>query len=293
MERDFLILAPAKINWFLHIHSRREDGYHEITSLIQTVTLFDEIYLKKDKRIIVETKPFMIEMEENIVYKAIKNLQKETGIDYGVRVRIRKNIPLMAGLGGGSSDALFTLMGLNVIWDLDMKEDLLLKIAQDTGSDVASFINPPSIISGKGEITKHVDIERTWSLLLVKPMFGISSRWAYEEYDRLSHDNTKKENLSEIIDSINRGDFHKLKNISRNDLEIPVFSYHPLLSEICNTMMDNKALFTRMSGSGSTVYGVFHKKKDAYKVAEIFSHKEMWTMVVDTINSRYNIPLSL
>ncbi len=293
MEWDLIILAPAKINWFLHIHSKREDGYHEITSLIQTVTLFDEIYLKKDKMITVETEPFVIEMKDNIVYKAIKNLQRETGIDYGVRIRIRKNIPLMAGLGGGSSDALFTLRGLDVLWNLDMKEEILSKIARDTGSDVASFINPPSIISGRGEITEHVDIERTWTLLLVKPLFGISSRWAYEEYDRLSRDYTKKEDLSEIIDSINRGDFHKLKNISRNDLEIPVFNYHPLLREICNTMMDNGALFTRMSGSGSTVYGVFHEKKDACKIAEIFSYQEMWTMVVDTINSRYNIPLSL
>lgn len=154
------LLAPAKINWFLHVGNKRADGYHDILSLIQFIDLYDEIEIEPhNSEIIVETE-LNIPQDENIAYKVASKLKKESGHKDGAKIKIKKNIPLGAGLGGGSSDGASTLIGLNKLWNLDLSIERLSEIGAAVGSDIAFFLNgPAAIVSGRGEVVERIDLK--------------------------------------------------------------------------------------------------------------------------------------
>ncbi len=280
------LLAPAKINWFLQVGEKRPDGYHDILSLMQFIDLFDEIELEPYEELIVET-DLDIPMKENIAYKAAIKLREKTGYKDGVKIRIKKNIPAGAGLGGGSSDAASTLMGLNKLWDLGLSTEELAGIGATIGSDIPFFLNGPSaIVRGRGDIIEKIEIKDTCLLLLVKPEFSISSAWAYDELDRIRRqkEGQKSGNLEVLTLS-------SLKTVSsctelfsfRNDLEEPVFRSFPLLREIKKDLTLKGALYSGMTGSGSAIFGVFSSEEEVLKIQDRF--KKHWTRIVRTISS--------
>ena len=277
--------APAKINWFLSIVDKREDGYHDIMSLMQRITLSDSLVMENSPTVEVITGAD-IPREENLVYKAAKLMKEKAGIISGVRITLHKEIPLAAGLGGGSSDAAATLTGLKRFWNLDITPTDLARLGEGLGSDVPFFFHGPvSVVEGRGEVVSPVAFRKSYPLLLVKPEISISAAWAYAEYDKLSPSRevlTKKHNNIKLFcQALGRGDFAFLSSQQGNDLEPLVVRRYPVIGEIKHSLMLRGALFSSMSGSGSSVFGVFESERDAENAREYMSPH--WCRVVRTL----------
>lgn len=275
--------AFAKINWALSVLKKRDDGYHEIVSLMHAIDLHDTLSFEHSKKIEIETN-LSITKENNLVYKAIKALQEYTGIKEGVHVVLKKEIPLGAGLGGGSSDAATTLKALNELWQLNLNIKTLHEIGASIGSDIPFFFYLPiCIVLGRGDIVKPLKIEKSYTLLLVKPSFSISTKWAYESLDMKTQLTTEYEkinnNIWQLYNHLSMGNVDKFD--LWNDLEKSVLDRYPEIEKIKRKLLEAGAQKTLMSGSGSTVFGVFKNKVEAQKALESF--KGYWCRIVQTL----------
>jgi 4-diphosphocytidyl-2-C-methyl-D-erythritol kinase len=292
----FTIKAPAKINWFLKVLRRREDGFHEIQSLMQKITLYDEISFSPSNELVIETEAD-IPLKENLIYKAARLLMDSVNVDKGAELHLMKKIPVGAGLGGGSSDAAAALIGLNTLWSLELSLDQLCHIAEQIGSDVPFFLRGPlSYARGRGERLSTCNAEKTVNILLVKPSFGVSTAWAYKTFaenrsllegdDKNIHgpELTKKvlkvNNIRHFIRLFEKAELNGLNGFVLNDLESTVINNFPEIAEIKDKLTSHGAAFSLMSGSGSTVFGVFNTRREAEKASGNF--KEYWTSVVET-----------
>jgi len=278
-------LAPAKINWALSVIRKRNDGYHDILSLIQGINLYDYLTFEEADNIEIQTN-FPIRMENNLVYKAIIALQKYAGIKRGIKVILKKEIPVGGGLGGGSSDAAITLKALNELWQLNLSLENLIQIGASIGSDIPFFLNLPiCIIEGRGEIVKPIKIDKTYTLLLVKPSFGISTKWAYESLNLKTQltENYEKinNNIWQLYEKLKKGDIENL--YLWNDLEIVVSNQYTEIEMIKKRLLKAGAKVSLMSGSGATVFGVFNDEKEANEASVLF--KGYWVKVVKTLIS--------
>lgn len=281
----FTILAPAKINWALSVIRKRSDGYHDILSLIQAIDLYDYLAFEESDNIEIQTNS-PIRMENNLVYKAIVALKNFTGIKKGIRVTLKKEIPIGGGLGGGSSDAASTLKALNEFWQLNISLENLIQIGASIGSDIPFFLNLPiCIIEGRGEIVKPLKIDKTYTLLLVKPSFGISTKWAYESLNLKTQltENYEKinNNIWQLYQNLKKGDIENL--YLWNDLEFVVSKQYPEIEMIKKMLIKAGAKVSLMSGSGATVFGLFNDEKEALEASEFF--KGYWVKVVKTLAS--------
>lgn len=265
------IKTPAKINLGLKVKGLRSDGYHEIETTMQMVGLFDElIFETMEKGIeLITDGEFICPMEENMVYKActlINNGQRCPG----VKIMLVKNIPVSAGLGGGSSDAAATLIGLNKLWELDLRREVLMDLGRRLGSDVPFFLfGPSAVVRGRGDILTPVTPLNAW-ILLINPPFPVSTSWVYQNYDNLRDLQSENKLLTKGSDSItlprlrNRG----IKFI--NDLERVTIKKYPVLERIKQYLIDSGAKMSFMSGSGPTVFGIFSEKKSAEDASRRF-----------------------
>ncbi len=274
--------SPAKINWCLRVFGRRKDGYHDLWTVMQRVTLFDELRFRKLKRDVrVYTDPELgIQEEENLVFKAALKLKEKTGFKGGVEVFLKKNIPPQAGLGGGSSNAATTLKGLNELWGLRLEPEVLREVASELGSDVPFFLTEGvCVVEGKGERVRSIGKSmRQRCLLLVKPDYGISTK---EAYDRLDMYSSPVENPERIFEIIVSGSDEELSGVMVNDLEGASFQIAPELGEIKERLLKMGALKALLSGSGSTLFGLFSTEEEAMRASEEF--KNYWTEVVKTL----------
>lgn len=295
MEGSSLTLkAPSKINWFLRVLGLRQDGFHEIQSLIQKVTLFDTLtFTPSDDLTVSGTSG--IPLEDNLVYKAAVILKDKYGVKEGAAIHIDKNIPTGAGLGGGSSDAATALLGLNTLWSLNNPVSELSKIGEGIGSDVPfSLFNALSLVAGRGERVTPRRALSSLNILLVKPSISVSTAWAYRELSasrrtagnmtELTKKADKVNNIEPFIRSIERADIPSIAAYSGavlNDLESVTLNSFPVIAGIKDKMREKGAIFALMSGSGSTVFGVFDSAHKAEEAASSFS--EHWRAVVQTI----------
>jgi 4-diphosphocytidyl-2-C-methyl-D-erythritol kinase len=270
--------APAKINWFLSVLTKRKDGYHDINSLMQCVSLYDDLlfYSASTLQVICDSD---IPLEDNLVYKAASLLQKYASCRKGIKIILHKNIPTSAGLGGGSSDAASTLLGLNTLWGLGLKKRELAAIGLEIGSDVPFFLNGPSaLIQGRGERITHLDFDSSMALLLVKPPVSVSTAWAYKTMKKL----TKKTiDIKLFCRAFDERDFASLSNMLKNDLEKIVVKEYPVVGKIKSGLLEQGSVLSAMSGSGPTVFGVFESTAKASSAAREFS--EHWCRVVTTV----------
>ena len=267
------LLSPAKVNLFLKVISKREDGYHDILSLMQPVSLFDVIRMKIDEGSGVSTRvtatgspgnlPPVPDGPENLAYKAAELFLNEAGLKKAVDIEIRKQIPSGAGLGGGSSNAATVLMGLNDALGQVIDHDELLTISASIGSDVPFFLLKGSALaSGRGEILERISIP-LYDYVLVNPGFEVSSGWAYDNLDltKKDEDNMLMYSKSALMDS------HHIKDLLVNDLEPAVLERYPQILEIKDELSATDTEGVLMSGSGPTVfaiYGGLDKAKAAY-----------------------------
>ncbi|RJQ49785.1 MAG: 4-(cytidine 5'-diphospho)-2-C-methyl-D-erythritol kinase [Nitrospiraceae bacterium] len=282
--------APAKINWFLHVLGLRDDGYHEIHSLMQKIALYDVLTFSPSDDLTVETEA-PIPMEQNLVYKAAMLLRGASGVKGGARIILQKDIPAGAGLGGGSSDAAATLAGLNELWSVKFPREKLCALAAQLGSDVPFFLHGAlSVAQGRGEKLTPFRSRKTVPILLIKPPFPVSTAWAYGEMKRtgwyterlkLTNKAGKDNNIEFLISSIERTGFGEAAGIIANDLESVTVKSFPVIADIKKKLIEEGAVISLMSGSGPTVFGVFHSLGDAGKASKAF--KGCWTAVVNTI----------
>jgi len=270
--------APAKINWFLSVLARRKDGYHDINSLMQRVSLYDDLLFHSAStlQVICDSD---IPLEDNLVYKAASLLQNYTSCRKGIKIILHKNIPKSAGLGGGSSDAASTLLGLNTLWGLGLKNRELAAMGLEIGSDVPFFLNGPSaLIQGRGERITHMDFDSSMALLLVKPRVSVSTAWAYKSVKKL----TKKTiDIKLFCRAFDERDFASLSSMLKNDLEKIVVKEYPVVGKIKNGLLEQGSVLSAMSGSGPTVFGVFESTANASSAAREFG--EHWCRVVTTV----------
>lgn len=276
---------PAKINWFLSIIGKRQDGYHDIVTVMQCVSLYDVLHIEHADTIEIIC-DYDIEKENNIVYKAASLFKIYTKYPRGARITLKKNIPVCAGLGGGSSDAAYTLSGLNSLWETGVSNSELKNLCLQIGSDVPFFLNGPcALVEGKGDKVKAFQIDGPHILLLVKPDLEISTAWAYESFEKFHHRKLTKNtiDIKLFCRSLKLQDFTSLNSVIYNDLEKTVQKSYPVLKEIKESMVKMGALISAMSGSGPTVFGVFESKEKAKKAAMAMNAN--WVMVVETLVS--------
>jgi 4-diphosphocytidyl-2-C-methyl-D-erythritol kinase len=300
--------APAKINWFLKVYGLRNDGYHGIKSLIQKITLYDVLVFapSEDLTLITDLSRSdrfrQIPIEQNLVYKAAVLLKKECEVDVGAEIRLYKNIPVSAGLGGGSSDAALTLVGLNELWSLGLSIKELCAFAERLGSDVPFFLHGAlALVEGRGEKITPLKAVKPFDILLVKPPISVSTRWVYNSYKsqdfgELSRTaascklkNKKNSKLITHHSSLSlRGLTNRAYNtdniehfIHINDLESVTVKKFPVIADIKRRLLREGAVFSMMSGSGPSVFGVFNSAEKAKDTSKVF--KDCWTAVVKTI----------
>ena len=278
----FTLKTPAKINWFLSVLGKREDGYHEILSLMQSISLYDHLTFEHSDRIEIKTDAD-IPLEENLVYKAAVLLKEKLSVSKGAVITLRKEIPVSAGLGGGSSDAAYALSGLNRLWELGLKDEELIKFGGMLGSDVPFFFKAPiAVVRGRGEIVAGLEVVSRHIIVIVKPALGISSKWAYSEMSKLLPELTKRDNNIKLFcHALERQDFKSIALMMKNDLELPVIREFQVIGEIKDRLLAMGAEASLMSGSGPTVFGVFNSREKAEDAAEAM--RPFWSRVVETL----------
>ena len=238
----------AKINLTLDILGKREDGYHEISSIMQEIDLHDVVTLSDlgENTIEVSCSDSSIPSVDNLVYKAAYLLKQTFHLTKGVHISVQKNIPIGAGLGGGSSNAAAVLKGLNMLWDLKLSSKDLIQLGSQLGSDVPFFIQGKScLVEGRGDLVTPVSLP-SFEILLVIADFSISTQAAYEQLRKVGKEKASEKLLTEFSFS----HFH-------NDFEESLFLQYPRLKAIKEELLAQGASAALVSGSGSCVYGVY------------------------------------
>jgi 4-diphosphocytidyl-2-C-methyl-D-erythritol kinase len=265
------LLAPAKVNLTLRVLGRRTDGYHDIESLVQKISIYDRITLSdRDEPGIHLTcsDPSLSTGPDNLAHLAAQLIMEGSPTqEKGISIHLDKTIPHGAGLGGGSSDAASVLMGLNTLWKLSRTREELAEFAQEIGSDVPLFLHPsPSLITGRGEKVEPSPILINATYVVVFPGFSVSTQWAYSNF-RLT-----KEPDKYTLSGLYRTGKEVLppdqwQNLLVNDLEEAVTTRHPEIGRCKEDLLRAGASASLMSGSGSTVFGLFEDRQTAEKAA--------------------------
>lgn len=267
-----ILKAFGKINLGLRILRKRDDGYHDIETVFHLINCFDEIELKKrkDGKIIVASDNVEVPTDAaNLCVKAATSLQDLTGARKGVEIHLKKGIPVGAGLGGGSTDAASVVKGLVDLWDLDVSLDDLNSILEKIGSDATFFLNGRSAFAtGRGEILEPLELSFPYWIVVVTPPIHVSTAWAYKNYHspRIASPNgSLRHALLEYLH-----DEHHLNKALVNDFEPLVFQNYPEIAELKKQFFEVGANFALMSGSGSSVYGLFLDGAQAQSFAASF-----------------------
>jgi 4-diphosphocytidyl-2-C-methyl-D-erythritol kinase len=270
------IKAPAKINIGLNILEKRKDNFHNLSTLFYPIVdLYDlltfEISDQFDFKCNTTTAP---NDDSNLVVKAKNLLEKISGKKINVKINLEKNIPSQAGLGGGSSDAAATLISLNEMFQLGLDYDKLEEIALQLGSDVPFFIkSKPAIGTSRGEILEYIDLEITEPILIIYPRINISTKEVFQ--------NISVNNLNFDFHSLfekEKLNYDVVRSKVKNDFEKFVFGKYPEIEKIKSQLYKDGALFALMSGSGSSVYGIFPNLNSAATAKQHY-HKNYFSFL--------------
>jgi 4-diphosphocytidyl-2-C-methyl-D-erythritol kinase len=243
--------AWAKINLGLKILNKRDDGFHDIETTLTTINLSDLLTLEEiDSGIQIITTGIDIKKEDNLCFRAADLYMSRYGIIKGVKITLTKNIPIGAGLGGGSSDAAAVLKGLAKLFEMYIEDPELMELAADIGSDVPFFVKGGAAYArGRGEVLKFFKLPRM-QLVLYYPGYAISTSWAYEEHDKML-------TPEPVVDNISAGKKKIRKGFAlENHFEKIVFSKYPDLLDVKTHLLGTGAFLVSLSGSGSSVFAV-------------------------------------
>ena len=259
--------ALGKINLGLDVLGKRENGYHDVRMVMQTVYLYDQIRIEKRKEpgISLSTNLFYLPVND-LAYRAASLLMEEFHIKEGVKITLDKHIPVAAGMAGGSSNAAAVLFGINRMFSLGLSQKDLMERAVSLGADVPYCIMRGTVLAeGIGEILTPLPNMPKCHVLLSKPPISVSTKLVYEKLD--SYDSIEHPDIDGIIKGLKDGDIKKVASSMGNVLENVTIEEHPVIEEIKNVMRKEGALNAMMSGSGPTVFGLFEDKKRAKKAA--------------------------
>lgn len=263
------INAPAKINIGLDVTGKREDGYHEIRTIMQSIKLFDRLTLTKTRapgvRLSTNLK-FLPTDDNNLIVKSAKMLIKEFDLPGGLNINLEKRIPVAAGMAGGSTDAASTMLAINQMYDIGLKDSGLMKRAVKLGADIPYCImKGTALAEGIGEKLSTVPKLPGCTILLVKPKIHVSTKDVYGGL--VLDENTVHPDIDRMIDAMKNKSLKTLCDNMGNILESVTISLHPEIADIKQFMLDHGALGSLMSGSGPTVFGIY-KDKNAAQLAK-------------------------
>ncbi len=273
-------LAPAKVNLSLRVLRRREDGFHEIESLMCPVSIFDtlDITLREEGGMEFVCSDATLPLgDDNLVVRAAKLFCDACGFEPHLRIELTKRIPHGAGLGGGSSDAATTLLALNRLFQAELSSEALAAMAAELGSDIPFFIYQSAArIGGRGERVESVAFAYELPLLLIKPPFGVPTPWAYKQW-------RDSQELPGVSYEAQRFPWGELVN----DLERPVFAKYIFLADLKSWLLEQSEVAgALMSGSGSTVLSILHRKEDAARLGERIAAEfgpNLWCCLCETV----------
>ena len=286
--KDISVKALAKINLGLDVVRRREDGYHEVRMIMQTIHLFDRLEISKNTsgQITMETNlAFLPTNENNLVYKAAKLLTDEFGIKDGVHVWLHKHIPVAAGMAGGSTDAAAVLYGMNRIFDLGLSKEELMERGVKIGADVPYCVmRGTALAEGIGEKLTKLPPMVKCPVLIAKPQINVSTKFVYENL-KLDAD-TEHPDIDRLVADIREKNLTKIAADMGNVLETVTIPAYPVIADIKENMLQNGAVNAMMSGSGPTVFGLFEKEADAVQAYEAMKRSGLATQIY--LTSIYN-----
>lgn len=253
--------ALAKINLGLDVLRRREDGYHEVKMIMQTIGLHDDLEIRKTKTPGIQVKTnlyYLPTNENNLVYKAAKLLMDEFQIQDGVSIQLKKRIPVAAGMAGGSSDGAAVLWGINQMYGLGLSMQALMERGVRLGADVPYCIQRGTALAeGIGEKLSVLPPMPKCTILIAKPGISVSTKFVYENLHANDLKPEQHPDVDSMIEAMRQKDLGLLCSRMGNVLETVTIPAYPVINEIKRTMMDNGAIGSMMSGSGPTVFGIF------------------------------------
>lgn len=261
---SYLIKAYAKINLGLDVVRRLENGYHEVRMIMQTVGIHDELMLKRtEKGITVTTDSGELPTDENnLIYKAAKLMMKTYHIPSGIHIHLKKNIPVAAGMAGGSTDAAATFKGINRLFDLDCTLEELMKLGVQIGADVPYCVmGGTALAEGIGEKLTSLNPAPDCYLLVAKPDIQVSTKYVYEHLD--AEGIKKHPDINGMVEAIWEESLQGILDRMGNVLESVTVEKYPIIQKIKDRMRELGALNSLMSGSGPTVFGIFISERQA------------------------------
>ncbi|HLP16398.1 MAG TPA: 4-(cytidine 5'-diphospho)-2-C-methyl-D-erythritol kinase [Bacteroidota bacterium] len=276
-----VLQAYAKINLGLRIIERRPDGFHAIETIFHRISLADELTIEPTQRGISLscTDPALPTDSGNLCWKAVACLQQECGTDRGASIHLYKRIPSGAGLGGGSSDAASILRTLPALWDCEISPERLNALGGSIGSDVPFFLQDSSAYAeGRGEQLTPFTLDVPYWILLVNPGIHVSTPWAYQEFSKKLSEGYRVPRGSLFSSATRR--MQPLTEAMKNDFEDVVFPAYPAIRTLKQTLLEVGASHALMSGSGSSVFGLFENESAALRARARFAER-MFTSLTE------------
>lgn len=280
--------ARAKINLALDVCRRLENGYHEVKMVMQTVDIYDELEFKKrdDPDIIlsVNSRDYLGDLENNLIFRAAKLMKQQYNIYHGVEIKLKKNIPVAAGMAGGSTDAAATMLAINEMYELGLSKEQLMEQAVRLGADIPFCImGGTALAEGIGEKLVPLPAPPKASLLIVKPPIMVPTQWVYENLhlDTIEH----HPDIDGMVASLEQGDLKGITDRMENVMESVTEKKYPIITDIKKMMLGNGAMNALMSGSGPSIFGVFLEEESA-RAAAVYIDQ---TLRTKEINAQVNV----
>ena len=266
------INAPAKINIGLDVIRRREDGYHEVKMIMQSIRLFDRLTLTKTKEPgikLTTNLSYLPVNEDNLVYQSAKRLMDEFHLEGGLDIKLDKRIPVAAGMAGGSTDAASCMLAINDLYGLGLSKRHLMKRGVKLGADIPYCILKGTALSeGIGEELTPLPQIPQCQVLIAKPGISVSTKVVYESLDAMELKQEDHPDIDGMIEAINRQNIHVIAGKFGNVLELVTAGKYPVIGEIEQVMKEEGAVNAMMSGSGPTVFGLFTNPQAAQNAYE-------------------------
>lgn len=277
MGDSLQLKAYAKINLALDVLGKREDGYHEVRMIMQTVKLFDKLTFKvldEDTIRMTTNLGFLPVDEDNLVVKAIRLIKDTYHIEKGMEVDLFKCIPVAAGMAGGSTDCAAALVGASRLFGLNLDKETLMELGVKLGADVPYCVMRGTALSeGIGEVLTPLSPIPSCHILVAKPGISVSTKYVYENLD--AQQVLKHPDIDGMLDAISKGDLSGITTRMENVLETVTVTKYPIINEIKTEMLNGGAMNSLMSGSGPTVFGIFDDEEKANAVAGVIREKNL------------------
>ena len=283
--KSFTLSAPAKVNLYLKVQNKRPDGFHNIKTLFERIDLCDQLTFTRNQtgQISISCNHPQVPVgPKNLIYQVAQNLQKASGTGFGAHIRLQKNIPVAAGLAGGSTNAATAILGLNRLWNLKLSNSSMLQVSRQIGSDVAFFLYDTSFAMGteRGDRIRPLKISSKMWHILVTPKTKLLAGQIYGAFKiRLTKNH---DNANILIHNLRKMNIYRASQYFENDLEAAILRFCPRLLTLQKKLKSLNAKGVTISGSGPSVFGVTETKQQALNIKKALDNRYSQVFVVRT-----------